>query len=238
MTEYDVQIGNTAYPLIFPLISSLDHVSPAINLTPIVLLSSNGGTYFVANGGVTEILGPGNIHMGVYAVAPNAIDAAVLGPLCLRVQGTGSNDPQDKTYGVVNYDPVNLPASVWSYGQRTVTGAMPVTFVNGPVSTDGTGLSLSRRYSYEAIYGNALQWAVETTPLSGSTVTLSYKKAGVWTLLSTGSFSGTFPNQIVTIPVLNSALVGLDVGEYDFALEANFSSNVVPLVNGLMGISE
>ena len=96
---YPLQQGSAQQVLIFRLVLSSDHVSPAIGLSPTVTLSKNGGTYNSAAGTVTEI---GN---GLYKLLGNAADRDTLGPLILKATA-GTADIEHVIFQVVGYDPM------------------------------------------------------------------------------------------------------------------------------------
>lgn len=95
---YQVKQSTTAYPLIFFMTDSADHVSGKTGLTCTVTISKNGGSFASPSGAVTEI---GN---GWYKVAGNATDTATLGLLALHATASGA-DPTDSSYEVVAVDP-------------------------------------------------------------------------------------------------------------------------------------
>lgn len=96
---YDIQQGSAASPLVFLLVLTSDHISPATGKTPTVTLSKNGAAFASPAGAVTEI---GN---GWYQVAGHATDSNTVGPLILHATAAAS-DPSDREYGVVDADAV------------------------------------------------------------------------------------------------------------------------------------
>lgn len=82
-------------PLVFLMISSVDHISPALGLTPVVTLSKNGSAFSASAGAVQEI---GN---GWYKVVPNIADFSTIGPLLLHATAGGA-DPQDVVHEVIS----------------------------------------------------------------------------------------------------------------------------------------
>lgn len=92
---YQVSQDNTTEPLLFLLVSSVDHITPLTGASPTVTLSKNGGAFASPAGAISEV---GN---GWYAVAANATDANTLGPLVLHATAT-SADPADDQYDVVD----------------------------------------------------------------------------------------------------------------------------------------
>lgn len=98
--QRQIKQNSTAYPLLFLMIDSTDHISGKTGLTCTVTISKNGGSFASPSGAVTEIAN------GWYKVAGNATDTATLGPLILHATGTGA-DVVDLSYDVVAYDPQN-----------------------------------------------------------------------------------------------------------------------------------
>lgn len=98
MQSYDVQQSSTAFPLVFLLISSTDHITGLTGATVTVTISKNGGAFASPAGTVTEMAN------GWYKVAGNATDTATLGPLLLHATATGA-DPTDQLYPVVAFSP-------------------------------------------------------------------------------------------------------------------------------------
>lgn len=95
--SYRVQQSTTAYPLLFLMVQSSDHVTPLTGATPTVTLSKNGGAFASPAGAVTEIAN------GWYKVAGNATDSNTLGPLTLHATAA-SGDPSDNQFEVVAQD--------------------------------------------------------------------------------------------------------------------------------------
>lgn len=96
--SYFIKQSSASKPLIFLLVQSSDHISPATGLTPTVTISKNGGSFASPAGSVTEIAN------GWYQVAANATDNNTLGPLILHATASGA-DPTDTIFRVVAFDP-------------------------------------------------------------------------------------------------------------------------------------
>ena len=112
--SYAILQNQTSRPLLFLLVQSADHLSPATGLVPTVTISKNGGAFSSPAGALTEV------GSGWYQVAGNAADANTLGPLLLHATATGA-DVTDERYEVVAYNPdsanlglTNLDAAVSS----------------------------------------------------------------------------------------------------------------------------
>lgn len=121
-----IQQSQTAQPLLFLMVLSSDHVTPATGLAPVVTLSKSGGSFAAAAGSVSEIAN------GWYKVAGNATDTATLGPLILHATGTAS-DSTDVYFDVVSFNPQDAV--------RLGLTALPNTAcsTNASLLTSGTG---------------------------------------------------------------------------------------------------
>lgn len=97
MSTYQIKQSSTAYPLVFLMIDSADHVSAKTGLSPTVTISKAGAAFGSPAGAVTEIAN------GWYKVAGNATDTATLGSLILHASAGGA-DPTDIIYEVVAHD--------------------------------------------------------------------------------------------------------------------------------------
>lgn len=92
----EITRNNTSEALVFgPIISSADHVSPALLATLTVLIRKNGGTFAAPSGAVSEV------GQGMYKIAPHALDANTFGSLLIHASGAGC-DPYDDRYVVVD----------------------------------------------------------------------------------------------------------------------------------------
>ena len=122
---YHVKQSTTAYPLVFFMVDSADHITGKTGLTVTVTLSKAGGAFAAASGAVSEI---GN---GWYKVAGNATDTNTLGALALHATATGA-DALDVLYEVVAFDPqsaTNLGLSALPTANPAANGGLPT--VNG-----------------------------------------------------------------------------------------------------------
>ena len=99
--SYRVQQSTTAYPLLFLMVQSSDHVTPLTGAAPTVKLGKNGGTGAAPAGTVTEI--DSTNLPGWYKVAGNATDNNTLGSLTLHATAA-SGDPSDTQFEVVAQD--------------------------------------------------------------------------------------------------------------------------------------
>lgn len=139
MQGYDVQQSTTAFPLVFLLISSTDHITGLTGATVTVTLSKSGGAFASPSGGVTEIAN------GWYKVAGNATDTGTLGPLALHATASGA-DPTDALYPVVSYNPQSSTAFITSIASvgtlTTYTGNTPQTGDSfARIGSTGSGLT-------------------------------------------------------------------------------------------------
>jgi hypothetical protein len=140
MPSYAIQQSSAAQPLLFLLVSSSDHISPATGLTPTVTLSKNGGAFASPAGAVSEV------GSGVYKVAANGTDSNTLGPLWLHATATGA-DPTDVVFPVVAFNPQSatnlglsaLPtAAPAASGGLPIVGSAPLTNLDAAVSSRST----------------------------------------------------------------------------------------------------
>jgi len=90
--------SSTAYPVLFLMVDSADHIAGKTGLTVALTISKNGGAFAAAAGAVTEL------SSGWYAWAGNATDRATLGELAWHAEATGA-DPADDKLVIVPYDP-------------------------------------------------------------------------------------------------------------------------------------
>lgn len=137
MQGYEVQQSSAAYPLVFLLVSSTDHISPVTGATPTVTISKAGGAFAAPAGAVSEI------GDGWYKVAGNATDTGTLGPLILHATATGA-DPTDMLFPVVAYD----PQSATNLGLTNLDAAVSTrsTYAGGAVAsvTAAVNINLSQ----------------------------------------------------------------------------------------------
>src|SRR5690242_16387347 len=134
---YTLKQSQTARPLLFLLVSSTDHTSPATGKTPTVTLSKNGAAFASPAGAVSEV------GSGWYQVAGNATDTGTLGPLLLHATATGA-DASDTFYEVVAFDPTDGAALGLSrldtnIGSRSTYAGGAVASVTGNVGGNVVG---------------------------------------------------------------------------------------------------
>jgi hypothetical protein len=138
MPSYQVKQSSTAYPLVFLMIDSSDHISPKTGLSPTVTISKAGGSFASPSGAVSEI---GN---GWYKVAGNATDTATLGPLLLHATASGA-DPVDAMYEVVAIDPQSTAYGLSLAKTTNITGfndiAATAIVSGGAITTSGGSVS-------------------------------------------------------------------------------------------------
>lgn len=184
MQGYEVTQSSTAYPLVFLLIDSADHISPKTGLTPTVTVSKNGAAFAAPAGAVAEI---GN---GWYKVAGNATDTATLGPLLLHATAAGA-DPVDVVFPIVAVNPQNANLGLTNL-DATISSRS--TYAGG--DTAGTTTLLTRLTATRATGLDNLDAAISTrsTYAGGDT-------AGTTTLLArlTAIRAGNLDNLDATI---------------------------------------
>jgi hypothetical protein len=215
---YDIQQSTTAYPLLFFLTDSTDHITGKTGLSPTVTIRKVGGSFASPAGAVTEIAS------GWYQVAGNATDSNTLGPLLLHATGTGA-DPTDTLYQVVAYNPqVNFSTNVaagasgglqingsnagtTTYAALTVTGSLTVSdgllvsrsSSNAPAISaagNGTGAGIlatggATGIGLSAVGGATSGSAIKATGTAGNAIALELVGQGsAQGLKSTGGATG------------------------------------------------
>lgn len=95
-----IKTGSTTKAIPFLLVNSDDHITGAINKSPVVAISKNGGNFASPTGTVTEM------GYGWYKLTPTATDTDTAGSLVVHASATGA-DPTDREILVVLYDPYN-----------------------------------------------------------------------------------------------------------------------------------
>jgi len=132
MQGYEVQNNSPNYPLVFLLVLSADHVSPATGLTPVVTLSKNGAAFASPAGAVSEIAN------GWYKVAGNATDTGTLGPIILHA-AVATADDTDVVYPVVAVNPQSATNFITSVPTvTTVTNQLTAAAIATGVWQDAT----------------------------------------------------------------------------------------------------
>lgn len=194
--SYDIQQSTTAYPLVFFMNDSTDHVTGKTGLTCTVTLRKVGGSFASPAGAVTEIAN------GWYQVAGNATDSNTLGPLLLHATGTGA-DPCDTSYGVVAYNPqVNFSTNAvpgaagglaiagsnaaTTFATLTVTGATTLTgnvaaaagITITQSTTNGSGLSITGNGTGAGILATGGATGIGVSAVGGGTSGSAIKATG------------------------------------------------------------
>src|SRR5262245_41574228 len=121
MPSYQVQQSTIAYPLVFLMVQSSDHVTPLTGASPTVAISKAGGAFATPAGAVAEIAN------GWYKVAGNATDTSTLGPLLLHATAPGG-DPSDMLYEIVAHnvqDATRLGLSALPNAAPAASGGLP-----------------------------------------------------------------------------------------------------------------
>lgn len=122
--SYQIKQSSTAYPLVFFMTDSTDHLTGKTGLTCTVTLSKSGGSFASPSGAVTEIAN------GWYKVAGNVTDTATLGPLILHATGT-SADATDMIFEVIAFDPQDSVRQGLTGLANAVPGATGGLFIAG-----------------------------------------------------------------------------------------------------------
>lgn len=167
MQGYDVQQSTTAYPLVFLMVLTSDHISPATGLTPTVTISKNGGSFASPSGAVSEIAN------GWYKVAGNATDTAMLGPVILHATGSGA-DPTDALFPVVAYNPQTTSLGLSLAKTTNITGfndiAATAIVSSGAITTSSGAVSTVTTVTNQ-LTGAAIATAILTDTTSGDFAT-------------------------------------------------------------------
>lgn len=135
MASYAVKQSSTAYPLLFQLKSSTNHIDGVLLASATVTLSKSGGAFDTPAGAVTEVAN------GWYKVAGNATDSGTLGPLILHAEAEGA-DPCDVVYEVVAYNPqvaTNLGLSALPTANPGAADGVFIAGTNAATAVDITG---------------------------------------------------------------------------------------------------
>lgn len=154
--SYAIKQSTTAYPLVFLMVDSSDHVTGKTGLTVTVTLSKAGAAFGAAAGAVSEI------SAGWYKVAGNATDTGTLGPLALHATSSGA-DPTDMIFEVVAYDSQDAV--------RQGLTALPnaAAEASGGLYTRGTGAGQINQDGNGRIDANVLTWISGAIPAVSGT---------------------------------------------------------------------
>ncbi len=149
--SYAIKQSTTAYPLVFLMVDSADHITGKTGLTVTVTLSKAGAAFGAAAGAVSEI------SAGWYKVAGNATDTGTLGPLALHATSSGA-DPTDMIFEVVSYDSQDAV--------RLGLTALPNAAAEaaGGLYTRGTGAGQINQDANGRVDANAKAWIGGTIP--------------------------------------------------------------------------
>lgn len=127
--------NQTDHAMVFLMISSADHISPALGETPVVTLSKNGGAFASPAGAISEL---GN---GWYVIAPAAADFDTTGPLVLHATGAAA-DPTDSTFevwdGLVDLGPTQTTTIIGNIQGAVGSVTNPVTCTTSTTTTTCT----------------------------------------------------------------------------------------------------
>ncbi len=148
---YQIKQSSTAYPLVFLMVQTADHITGLTGAAPTVTISKAGAAFGAVAGAVTEI------SSGWYKVAGNATDTGTLGPLALHATAA-SGDPTDMMMEVVAYDPQDAV--------RLGLTALPnaAAEASGGLYTRGTGAGQINQDANGRVDANAKAWIGGTIP--------------------------------------------------------------------------
>jgi len=183
---YQIKQSTTAYPLVFLMVDSTDHVTAKTGLSPTVTLSKAGGSFASPSGAVTEIAN------GWYKVAGNATDSGTLGPLILHATGTAA-DPVDILFEVVAFDPqdsVRLGLTALPNASAAASGGLLISGSNSGTTTLG---------ALTVTGATTLTGAISATNASNDLRVNGVAAGGSGGVLISGSNSGTTTLGALTI---------------------------------------
>lgn len=130
------QQNSTNYPFDFYMVSSVDHITGATGLTPLIQICNNTSTSFAtATGGFIELGG------GFYRWVANSTDRSVLGEIAMIFSATGADTVPGKMT-IVPWNPFdpNLALTALPSVAPGTTGGLPtVDSANGVKISVGTG---------------------------------------------------------------------------------------------------
>lgn len=131
-----IQQSATTFPILFLMVSNVDHISGKVGITPTVTISKNGGAFAAPAGTVTEV------GSGWYKLAPDAADVGTLGTLVLHMT-EATCDPTDMEFSVVAfnpYDAIRMGLTALPNANAAANGGLPtVDAANAVLIQDGTG---------------------------------------------------------------------------------------------------
>ena len=179
MPEYQIQQSTTAYPLVFLMVLSSDHITGATGLSPTVTISKSGGAFASPSGAVSELAN------GWYKVAGSATDTSTLGPLILHATAATA-DPTDTTYEVVAYNPQDsVHLGLTSLPNTAVT-------TNASLLTSGTGTDqLSVSAGKTLLQATQTGVTIPTVATVTNQLTAAAIATGVWQDATAGDFTAS-----------------------------------------------
>jgi hypothetical protein len=138
MIGYEITQSSTAFPLMFYMVLTSDHITGATGLSPTVTISKNGASFGSPSGAVTEV------GKGWYKVAGNATDTATLGPLALDATAATA-DPSDALYPIVAVNPQSTAYGLSLAKTTNITGfndiAASAIVSSGAITTSSGAVS-------------------------------------------------------------------------------------------------
>jgi hypothetical protein len=157
----EIQQSTTQSALLFFLVLTSDHISPATGLSPTVTLSKNGGAFASPSGTVSEIAN------GWYKVAGNATDTGTLGPLALHASVATADNCDLVVANIVAYNPQSATLGLFT---QTLTESYPA-INTAPTLAQAIFLLMQRG----APTSRAVSGTTETiTKLDGSTTAATF----------------------------------------------------------------
>lgn len=166
---YDIQQSTTQSVLLFFLVLSSDHISPATGLSPTVTISKNGAAFGSPSGAVSEIAN------GWYKVAGNATDTGTLGPLALHASAATADNCDIIIANIVAYNPQNsnLGLSHVSANTDQINGVS-----TSSVTTVNANIGETQPINFTGTAGSALV-KVDVTDIAAAAVNTASAQLGV-----------------------------------------------------------
>lgn len=182
MPSYQVKQSSTAYPLVFLMIDSSDHISPKTGLSPTVTISKAGGSFATPAGAVSEI------GSGWYKVAGNATDTATLGPLLLHATASGA-DPVDALYEVVAVDPQSTAFGLTNL-DAAISTRLATSGYTAPLDASGTRTALGMASANLDTQLGTLATASALSSVASSVSTIGTVVTSTGVVVASGSKTG------------------------------------------------
>jgi len=180
---YDIQQSTSGTDIVFLMVLTSDHISPATGLSPTVTLRKNQSSFASPAGTVSEIA------KGWYKISGTGLtsDTNTLGPLILNASGAAA-DFTDQLYNVVAYNPQD--ATRLGLTQIPSTGTIPTvgTGTNQISVTNGQVILQTGTGTGQLDFTNGIVKS-NITQVTGVNVSASLAQFGVNVVNINGSIS-------------------------------------------------